>query len=812
MRRLALTALLCVAPCAGLLQAQGTRTLTGKVLLEGGRPVSGARIALGGGDSRKGAISRPDGVFVLRGVAGGSTLVVSSAEIVRASFAVDSLSGDTVMLRVSPRIYNTGEVRVSADRSGALSVGRMNDVDGAGIYEAKKSELITLDKIQANTGANTSRQVFSRIAGLNIWESDAAGIQLGIGGRGLSPNRTSHFNTRQNGYDISADALGYPESYYTPPAEALDRIEVVRGAASLQYGTQFGGLLNFVMRPGANEPVALRTRQTAGSYGFLNSFTQLGGTAHNLNYTAFYQYKRGDGWRPNSDFNLHMGYAALGWSPSPDVSLRADATLMHYLAHQPGGLTDREFETNPAGSSRARNWFTVDWLVTSLIADIRLSPTLKLNNRTFGVFSSRAALGNLERINVVDFGGPRTLIDGTFNNIGNETRLLATYAPVADSLPWASLVGLRLYRGLTEQSQGSASDRSDADFRFTGGTPDVSSYRYPGYNVAAFAEQVFRLTPELSIVPGVRFEWIQTEAEGQWTDRVRDFAGNVISETTYREQRLRPRALLLAGLGVAWRPSPAAELYANISQNYRSVTFSDLRVVNPNYAIDPEIKDERGWTADLGFRGQEGSLFTWDVSVYMLRYADRIGLVQRADQPPLYIPYRYRTNIGGSTTLGIEAVAEVDLLSMLYGPDEATALTLFVNASLTRARYDDDIAEASARGKHVELVPPATLRSGLTWRHHTLTASLYGSFVAQHYTDATNAERSATAVNGLIPSYTVFDLSARWKTLPWLALEMSVNNLFDQRYFTRRAEGYPGPGILPSDPRSAFLTVEIQTP
>ena len=78
-------------------------------------------------------------------------------------------------------------------------------------------------------------------------------FQLGIGGRGLSPNRNSNFNTRQNGYDISADALGYPESYYTPPAESIERIEVVRGAASLQFGTQFGGMLNFRFKKGPQD-------------------------------------------------------------------------------------------------------------------------------------------------------------------------------------------------------------------------------------------------------------------------------------------------------------------------------------------------------------------------------------------------------------------------------------------------------------------------------------------------------------------------------------------------------------------------------
>src|ERR1700709_2461893 len=99
----------------------------------------------------------------------------------------------------------------------AFGVTRLKDVDGAGIYAGKKSEVIVLKDITANTATNNSRQIYSKVARLNISENDGgAGIQLAIGGRGLDPNRTSNFNTRQNGDDISADALGYPQSYHTP--------------------------------------------------------------------------------------------------------------------------------------------------------------------------------------------------------------------------------------------------------------------------------------------------------------------------------------------------------------------------------------------------------------------------------------------------------------------------------------------------------------------------------------------------------------------------------------------------------------------
>jgi Fe(3+) dicitrate transport protein len=50
-------------------------------------------------------------------------------------------------------------------------------------------------------------------------------------------------------------------------------------------------------------------------------------------------------------------------------------------------------------------------------------------------------------------------------------------------------------------------------------------------------------------------------------------------------------------------------------------------------------------------------------------------------------------------------------------------------------------------------------------------------------------------------------LSYQWK---WLGIFGSVNNLANTRYFTRRADGYPGPGILPSDPRGYYLTLQVK--
>ena len=79
----------------------------------------------------------------------------------------------------------------------------------------------------------------------------------------------------------------------------------------------------------------------------------------------------------------------------------------------------------------------------------------------------------------------------------------------------------------------------------------------------------------------------------------------------------------------------------------------------------------------------------------------------------------------------------------------------------------------------------------------------------EHYSDATNSTHQANAVNGLIPSYMVFDISSRY-IIKRFQLECGINNLTNSSYFTRRAISYPGPGIIPSAPRNFYFTVQFE--
>ena len=254
---------------------------------------------------------------------------------------------------------NLGEVIIVDDEF--FNTKKLEDVEGDAIF-AEKSNKIMLKNSFGNISTNNARHVFNKVGGLNIFQNDDAGLQLNIGGRGLNPGRSANFNIRQNNYDISADVLGYPENYYTPPTEALKEIQVVRGAASLQYGTQFGGLVNFVFNPpNSVKKLVIESNNTIGSNKLYTNFSSVSGTTKKLGYYAFVNLKKGDGFRDNSNFNSINLYTYLDYSFSSRLKASFEITYLNYLAQQAGGLTDKMFNENALQSNRERNWFDINW-------------------------------------------------------------------------------------------------------------------------------------------------------------------------------------------------------------------------------------------------------------------------------------------------------------------------------------------------------------------------------------------------------------------------------------------------------------------
>ena len=400
---------------------------------------------------------------------------------------------------------------------------------------------------------------------------------------------------------------------------------------------------------------------------------------------------------------------------------------------------------------------------------------------------------------------PRAVNLDKYRNWGVEARYLNTLK--IGNVGSVFSAGLRAYKGNTRRLRSnSGTTGSDADFSITDALWSEET-DYNTTNLAAFAENAFRFFDnKLVVIPGIRYEWLTGSADG--------YRGLKDGVPVPIQQQERKRGFVLGAIGVEYHTSETTEIYGNLAQAYRPIQFADLTAPPTTDVIDPNLNDATGYNADLGYRGKVKEFLMFDVSLYHLHYNNRAGTLQQQRLDGSF--YNLRTNVGNSTARGVEAFAEFSPIKA-FTSKTASDLTVFGSYAYNEARYGDfkvitktgnALNETNLSGKFVENAPKHILRSGISYWYKTLGATLQYSFTDQAFSDANNTEiPTKNAQNGLIPSYNIIDLTVSYRLKRQYIFKAGINNLADTRYFTRRAGGFPGPGALPADGRTWFISV-----
>ena len=679
---------------------------------------------------------------------------------------------------------------------------QMPEIVGTNIYAGKKNALIVLENVQGNVVNNTMRQVLAKVPGIHIWESDPSGIQIGIATRGLSPNRSWEFNVRQNGYDIAADPFGYPEAYYNPPLQAVQRIEIVRGQGALQYGPQFGGLINYIIKNGAeiNKPIELETQQSFGSFGLRNSFTAIGGKKGKINYYGFFDQRNGDGFRENSAFLTKSAFGTITYQINPKVSLSFELMQSKIRSQQPGGLTDQQILSNSKQSLRTRNWMDITWTTPALSLNYQINDVTRWNTKIYGTIGDRNSVGYLLPINIKDSINPVTLNYSNrlvnldkYRNYGLESRIITNYQ--LGKLNNTLSAGIRLYTGSTYRlADGKGTTLSNYDISIEGLFP--RDIKFTSNNIAGFIENIFRINNKLYLIPGIRFEWLEGSAAGR---------NGLINGNAIQLQNIsRSRSFMLSGIGAEFHLTQQTEFYTNISQAYRPIQFANLQAPPTTDIIDPNLKDANGFNFDFGYRGKIRNYLQFDMSVYYLLYNNRIGTIVNSNNNRLV------TNVGASKSKGFESYIEFNPIRAFTNSDQLDCI-FFASYAYNDAKYSSDHKDANTKGKRVENAPYEIIRGGISFGVKQLLLTLQMSKVSESYSDANNTTSpNANGNIGLIPAYAITDISGSYKFSKKINVKAGINNVFNAVYFTRRAGGYPGPGALPADGQNYFITVGVK--
>lgn len=697
------------------------------------------------------------------------------------------------------KVKELGEVTVIGFRT-VRGTGHLAEFKDGIIYAGKKNEVIIVDSLDANKAINNTRQILGRIPGLNIVETESSGFTAnGIATRGLNPIQSIEMNTRQNGYNISADVYGYNEAYYIPPMEAVQRIEMVRGAASLQFGAQFGGLVNYVTRDAPDKPFEFTTSQTMGSFGMNNSFNSIGGKYKKLIYYSFVQYRNMEGYRPNSQQWQLSGYGKIRYDVSKKFTIGLEYSLLRNKIQMPGGLNDSTFNANPRTSTRARNWLKSPWNIIATSIGYNPSKNTSITFKSTYLFSNRSLVwrnedGGPSATDEIDPATnsfvPREVGNENMNSISNELRLSHNYQLGNQQSTIAG--GIRVaYGWFKRQGGGEGTTASDFDLSILGNWGyDLD---FTTTNIAPYIEHLFRVGERLTITPGFRFEYINSTAKGY---KISDNIKQIPNES-------RNRYIPLLGLGAEFKVSDNSNIYANMSQAYRPIDYSQLEPFGVASKIDPNLKDAYGYNADLGYRGTIKNYLNFDVGLFYMAYNNRISEKLLTD-PTTQVEYGFRTNTGNSVHKGVESYIEFNLLKYLnqlskYG------LSIFNSFSYIDATY----TSGEFKGNRVEAATKYINRIGVIFNTRSFSSTFQINSIGDAFGDASNVKISDNPIAGYIPAYTVIDFSASYKIKNY-AIKAGINNLTGKSYFTRRTDEYPGPGIIPAVGRSIYLGVSAK--
>lgn len=679
----------------------------------------------------------------------------------------------------APLLYTelpTMVIRGEAEGEGAIRPVFPEPVEGTRLFAGKKATVADLDALP-QVQANNYRQALALTPGLLFSEESSPLVSLGYRGVG-EPHRMQFLQVLKDGIPIHADPFGYPEAYYTPPLDVVDRIEFLRGGAGLMYGPQPAGALNYVTyQPRRDREFSGRTQHTFGSDGLYSTYNAVDGTIGRLGYLAYYNHRQADGFRDaNSDYQLDGGHfkAVLDADRDSRWLLALDA---YEEGHgEPGGLT---FATGPNAANyhesrdqtpKLYDRFRLRRYVPSLRYERDFSEDTQLSVAAWGGYYDRASWrqrgGGFGQRPSGAAAQTNDIERQEFYNFGLEPRLRHDWSAWDGEHTLAA--GVQYFRSHSPRTdrRGAAPDARD-------GVVFREAERDVNYG-AAFAENRFVLG-RWSVTPGLRIENLAQDLE---QSNFNPSSGAFINRGGNDQLDVKP----LVALAVARDLGRGVEAYASVAQSYRPTIFTETLIVPPNGLVAPgDIEPSDSWTYEAGVRGRPADWFLWDSSLFLVDLDNKFGGTVTAGD------VTFLRTVGRSINYGADLAVQADLLGALAAwrgdpAPRAHALELYANASLLEAEIHDGAAD----GNRPQYAPDFLVRTGVIWRwQNRLKLALLGTVVDDHF--ATDDENPARR----IPAYSVWDLTleaAVWRdTATVLA---GINNVFDEDYYARiRADG-----------------------
>ena len=289
----------------------------------------------------------------------------------------------------------------------------------------------------------------------------------------------------------------------------------------------------------------------------------------------------------------------------------------------------------------------------------------------------------------------------------------------------------------------------------------TTSNRHAAEARALYVQDLVTLAPQWKMMAGLRFDRFMFRSHNRINGKQRRYEGSTTS----------PR------LGVIWQPTDAHSLYASYSRNFApyggrglmGVAVSEEAVFDarPQYSRQYEVGGRNDWS-----QGRLSSHWSiYELELYNVRY-----------QPdPENDPFHWAVR-GRERSRGIEGSLTGRLGQAWY---------VRGGVGLQEVRIVQDRANPANEGRHRQ---GSAQKTGNLFMRYAPAGAWYGetgvTFRGPIYNDLANTSRR--------PGYARWDASVGWRTQPW-TITLAATNLANSRYWRSTS--------MPGTPRSLLLSV-----
>jgi Fe(3+) dicitrate transport protein len=642
----------------------------------------------------------------------------------------------------------------------------------------------------------TVNEALRKVPGVFARDEEGLGLRPNIGIRGLNPTRSSKVLLLEDGLPLAFAPYGDNASYYHPPVERFERIEVLKGSGQIAFGPQtVGGVINY-LTPAAPTEFGGALLARGGNRGFRDLQLRVGDALGDGGWAASLVHKDSDGARENMALNVDDLALRFDQALGERRSLALRASLYREDSQVPySGLTRAEYAANPLGNVFRNDRFALQrWALSATLGQQFDAGTLRSSvyytylDRDWWRQSSNSGQRPADASDPACRG-----LQNLETGCGNEGRLRQYYTAGIETRgtrPFAlgALQG-ELSGGLRHhvEKQNRRQVNGDTAAARVAGTSLNAGVREDNTRdvaaTAAFIQAEF-VAGDWRLTPGLRYETVDYERRNR-------LAGGAQGRSRFDE--------VIPGVGLTWEWRPGATLFAGVHRGFAPPRVED--VIGPAGG-SVELEAERSWNRELGLRLRPRAGTTIELTAFDLDFSNQVVPSSVAGGAGATL-----TSAGRSSHRGLEFAATVEQPDLLAGSIDGylrAALTWLADAQYLGERFSaiPGFNAVPVRGNRLPYAPEqlATVAFGLE-APQGFAAEIEAVYTSAAFTDDLNTVAvSVDGQRGRIGGYAIVNATVSQRFAETLTVFASAKNLADRRYVADMSRG-----LIPGSPRQLQL-------